>query len=98
MYCDQGSKVLSSCQNVNIIDVFFDLLLNLGEDEVPLASCSHIQDYIRSTLLQVHAVCMSIVSMLSSAQEKVRPKDWFIGDSWRKIIVGNTEIDAYNII
>ena len=24
---------------------------------------------------QVHAVCMSIVSMLSSAQEKVRPKD-----------------------
>ncbi|CAK9040903.1 unnamed protein product [Durusdinium trenchii] len=28
-----------------------------------------------SPALTVHAVCMSIVSMLSSAQEKVRPKD-----------------------
>ena len=78
--------------------MFLDLLLNLSEDEGRLTSCSHMQDYIRSTLLQVHAVCMSIVSMLSSAQEKVRPKDRFIGDWWRKIIVGNTEIDAYNII
>lgn len=26
-------------------------------------------------LPEVHAVCMSILSMLSSAQEKVRPKD-----------------------